>query len=101
MAFRVVWEFRVRPGREAEFERRYGNEGDWVALFRAGEGYLDSTLVPDPAVRGRYLVTDRWRDAESYRRFKARFAQPYAALDRECEALTEDERALGEGEEPP
>jgi len=34
MAFHVVWEFRVRPGREEEFERRCGATGD-AAAYRA------------------------------------------------------------------
>jgi quinol monooxygenase YgiN len=97
--FRVVWEFRVRGGHEPEFERRYGAEGDWVRLFRQGDGYVSTTLVPDAAVPGRYVLTDEWRDAAAYRAFKTRFAEAYAALDRECEALTEEERCLGESED--
>ena len=94
----AVWEFRVRPGREGEFERRYGPDGDWAHLFRGGDGYAGTTLLRDPALRGRYLVIDVWRDAESYRAFKEAFAAEYAALDEECTALTEDERRLGEFE---
>ena len=98
MPFRVVWEFRVRAGREAEFERRYGADGDWVGLFRRGEGYVGTTLLRDRAAPGRYVVTDTWRDAAVYRAFKQRYADAYAALDLECTALTEDERCLGEFE---
>jgi heme-degrading monooxygenase HmoA len=94
----VVWEFRVRPGREAEFERRYGAEGDWVRLFRLGEGYERTVLVRDLAAAGRYLVTDVWRDAASYRAFKDRHAEAYARLDAECTALTLEERLVGQFE---
>ena len=96
MPFHVLWEFRVRAGREAEFERRYGADGDWVRLFRNGEGYVGTTLLRDRATPGRYVVTDTWRDAAAYRAFKQRQASAYAALDLECTALTEDERCLGE-----
>jgi len=94
----VVWEFCVRSGREAEFERRYGADGDWVRLFRHGEGYVGTALLRDRVTRGRYLVTDTWRDAGAYRAFKEDHADAYAALDLECTALTEDERGLGEFE---
>jgi heme-degrading monooxygenase HmoA len=96
--FHVVWEFRVRAGREAEFERRYGADGDWVGLFRRGEGYVGTALLRDRAAPGRYVLTDTWRDAAAYRAFKQRYADAYAALDLECTALTEDERCLGEFE---
>lgn len=46
--FVVVWEFRVRPGQEAEFEARYGPDGDWARLFRLGEGYGGTVLLRDP-----------------------------------------------------
>lgn len=98
MAFQVVWEFRVRPGREEEFERRYGRDGDWAALFRRGEGYVGTTLLRDLATPGRYVVTDTWRDPAAYRAFKEGYAEAYAALDLECTALTEAERCLGEFE---
>jgi heme-degrading monooxygenase HmoA len=94
----AIWEFRVRPGREADFEARYGPEGDWVRLFRGGDGYSGTALLRDPAVRGRYVVIDVWRDGEAYRAFKEAFAAEYAALDEQCAALTEDERRLGEFE---
>jgi quinol monooxygenase YgiN len=94
----VVWEFRVRAGLEAEFEARYGPDGDWVRLFRGGDGHASTALLCDPAVRGRYLVIDVWRDAVAYRTFKETFAAEYAALDEQCAALTEDERRLGEFE---
>lgn len=98
MAFHVLWEFRVRGGSEAEFEKRYGTEGDWVRLFRRGEGYLGTALLRDRGTPRRYLVTDTWRDGAAYRAFKETHAEAYATLDRECTALTEDERCLGEFE---
>jgi heme-degrading monooxygenase HmoA len=98
MAFHVVWEFRVRPGREEEFERRCGATGDWVRLFRQSEGFVGTVLLKDRGTARRYLVTDTWRDAAAYRAFKEQHAAAYAALDLECAALTEEERRLGEFE---
>ena len=94
----MVWEFRVRPGREEEFERRCGATGDWVRLFQQSEGFVATVLLKDRATAGRYLVTDTWRDAAAHRAFKERHAEAYAALDLECAYLTEDERCLGEFE---
>jgi heme-degrading monooxygenase HmoA len=91
----VVWEFRVRAGMEREFERRYSSTGDWARLFAESEGYEGTTLVRDTRVWGRYLVTDTWRDAESLAAFKQAYGAEYDALDKECQALTEEEIDLG------
>ena len=93
--FVVVWEFRVRPGRDAEFESRYGPAGDWVHLFRLGEGYEGTALLRDVNDAGRYVVTDTWRDAASYEAFQQRHAEAYRTLDAECAALTLEERRVG------
>ena len=93
--FVVVWEFRVGPDRKAEFEARYGPDGDWARLFRRGEGYEGTVLLRDPELPGRYLVTDTWRDAAAHDAFRQRHADAYGALDAECAALTLDERRLG------
>ena len=91
----VVWEFRVREGMEPEFERRYSATGDWARLFGRADGYAGTTLMRDPADAQRYLVIDVWRDAACLARFKQAYAVEYAALDKECEALTEAEIPLG------
>jgi heme-degrading monooxygenase HmoA len=93
--FVVAWEFRVRPGREAEFERRYGPDGDWARLFRAGEGYEGTVLLRDVKDAGRYVVTDTWRDAARYEAFHEQHADAYRDLDAECAALTLEERKVG------
>jgi len=43
----ILWEFLVKPGREKEFERIYGPEGDWARLFARAEGYVRSDLLRD------------------------------------------------------
>lgn len=91
----IVWEFRARAGMEREFERRYSSTGDWARLFAKGDGYQGSTLLRDAQDPRRYLVTDVWRDAASFAAFKQEHAAAYAALDKECEALTESEVHIG------
>jgi len=83
---RIVWDFRPAPGREAEFLAAYGEDGAWVRLFRRGEGYLGTSLQPLAGAPG------TWRTA--YQAFRQQHASEYAALDAECEALTEFEQAV-------
>ncbi|HYV19998.1 MAG TPA: NUDIX domain-containing protein [Verrucomicrobiae bacterium] len=94
----LVWEFAPAAGREAEFERAYGPDGDWARLFRRDPAYLGTELLRGPA--GRYLTLDRWRTRAAFEAFKKREAVDYAALDRRMEALTSHEASLGTFDTP-
>jgi heme-degrading monooxygenase HmoA len=94
-----LWRYRVAPAHRAEFERRYGSDGDWARLFREGEGYLGTQLLRDPLVAGVYVTLDRWRNDGDLQAFFTRFGAQYAALDKQCDALTEDEVDLGQYED--
>ncbi|HEY1525836.1 MAG TPA: antibiotic biosynthesis monooxygenase [Candidatus Angelobacter sp.] len=91
----IVWEFVVKPGREAEFQEKYGPEGGWAQLFGRSAGYLRTELVKDVAVANRLLTLDYWRTEEEFSRFKERHLAEYERLDREFEGLTERETRLG------
>ena len=93
--FLVIWQFRVRPGREATFERIYGSKGDWAQLFRAGDGYLGTELNASQADPGVYVTLDFWTSHEAYQRFRSANSAEYHAIDARCEALTESELELG------
>ena len=95
--YAIVWEFRPRAGREGDFERAYGPEGDWALLFRRGEGYLGTELLResgDPA-GPRYLTIDRWASREAHEAFLRAHRAEYEALDRACEGVTDRESSLG------
>jgi heme-degrading monooxygenase HmoA len=93
--YAYVWEFRVRPGKVAEFERVYGPDGDWVRLFRRAAGHRESMLLKDSVDGQRYLTIDRWRSADDYQEFRRRYGAQYDELDRRCGGLTVEERSLG------
>jgi len=91
----IVWEFRVRPGREAEFESAYGPDGDWARLFRRDPAYRGTDLLRDGAAERRYVTVDRWASRAANDAFRERWRTEYEALDRRCESFTEHEAALG------
>jgi heme-degrading monooxygenase HmoA len=93
--YTIVWEFHPRTGKEAEFERAYGPEGDWVQLFRKGEGYVGTDLLHDVDAADRYLTVDRWTSEPAYRAFKHSFHEEYAALDEKLAALSSHETRVG------
>lgn len=87
-----IWRYRVAQGREAEFERIYGRDGEWAKLFARTEGYLGTELLRGD---GDYLTLDRWRDRACWDAFMRALREEYIALDAACEALTEHEEAVG------
>jgi heme-degrading monooxygenase HmoA len=99
--YTYVWEFEVSPDLATDFEQHYGPTGTWAQLFRRSPDYLETLLLKDNAVPGRYLTVDRWRSENAYLAFKSAFAAQYAQLDNECERLTAGERSLGEFSELP
>jgi heme-degrading monooxygenase HmoA len=97
--FSVVWEFVVRPDQVAAFENSYGPAGSWALLFRKGSGFVSTSLLRDAENSRRYLTIDRWESAAHHAGLHREFATEYAALDRECAALTETERYIGSFED--
>ena len=93
--FLVIWQFRVRAGIEATFERIYGSRGEWALLFQTGEGFVRTELnrsTGDPQI---YVTLDYWSSAEAYDRFHEQHSAQYHAIDAKCESLTESEVELG------
>ena len=91
----IVWEFRVHPGRAADFERAYGPEGDWARLFRRSPAYRGTELLRDPDDPERYLTLDRWDAVSDFEAFKATNGEDYRRLDQACEPLCSSERLVG------
>lgn len=98
--YTYIWEFDVPAENQREFERIYGPDGQWVALFCRASGFSGTLLLQDRTTPNRYLTIDRWRDEAAYRKFLDQFADEYAALDLTCEGLAERETSLGSYTEP-
>ena len=97
--YAYLWEFHVDADRREEFERHYGPNGTWVALFRRSPGYIETLLLRDATGPLRYITIDRWESEAAYRSFRARFSDEYAELDRRCEHLATKEIPLGHYDE--
>ena len=91
----IVWEFRVAQDRLAEFQEKYGPEGEWARFFRGSAGYIRTELVRDVAVDFRYLTLDYWQSEEEFDGFRKQNLAEYERLDKEFEGLTESETRLG------
>jgi heme-degrading monooxygenase HmoA len=91
----IVWRFTAKPNLVADFERDYNSEGSWAQLFRRSPGYRGTTLLRDSAASNRYLLWDCWDSLASFEQFKRDHGAEYAALDKQCEELTEEETKVG------
>lgn len=93
--YTYLWQFDVAAELVEDFEQHYGQAGVWVQLFRQSPDYIETLLLKDNLVPGRYLTVDRWRTEEAFLMFKSEFCAQYAQLDKDCEGLTMAERSLG------
>lgn len=93
--FTRTWRFRAAPGREADFEKAYGPDGDWAKLFWHGAGFL-GTQLRRTKNEGEYLTIDLWESAEAWETFRRDFSDEYQALDARCDKLTSLEEEVPE-----
>ena len=91
----IVWEFRVRQERAAEFVQKYGPEGAWARFFRGSAGYIKTELVRDVTSDFRFLTLDYWQTEEEFNRYRQLNLAEYERLDKEFAGLTEQENRLG------
>jgi hypothetical protein len=101
VGFLYVWEFTVAPDKQAAFERAYGPEGAWAQLFKKDPSYCRTELLRDSSSPTRYWTIDYWVSQAAQRAFRRKFSADFEALDLRCEALTLNERHLGDFTTPP
>ena len=90
-----MWEFHVKESSIAAFEKAYGQNGDWVKLFKKDKGYIKTELQKDINNIGRYVTIDYWTSQEACLNFREKYKEEFAAIDEQCETLTLKEISLG------
>jgi heme-degrading monooxygenase HmoA len=90
-----VWEIQAKAGLEDEFEKAFGPEGQWVALFRKSKAFLRTELFRDLEDNGRYFIVDHFASQSAFQSFLKENRDEYDALDRDCERLCASEKRLG------
>jgi hypothetical protein len=93
--FLRLWAFRPASGREADFLRAYGPDGDWARLFRRARGFAGTELL-SPTDGGAWITIDRWERAEDWDTFRRELEAEYEALDHALEGLCAEERSIGD-----
>ena len=77
----ITWRFQVKPDRVEEFRTEYGPDGSWVRLFRLGDGYVKTDLLPSKTNPFEFTTVDYWTSQEAFDTFKAAHREEYKRLD--------------------
>jgi quinol monooxygenase YgiN len=91
----VMWQFDVKKGREAEFERFYGAEGDWTALNRQIRAYLGSSFLRDQNRSSRYLLIEYWSEMLVYEQHRGSRSAAITSLEERSAALVDKVEPMG------
>jgi heme-degrading monooxygenase HmoA len=90
-----IWEFQAQAGREKEFEKIYGPEGDWVELFRKSKAFLCTEVYRDLETSGRYVTIDYFSSQAAFQSFLKEFRERYDSLDQLGETVCASEKRIG------
>ena len=94
--FVYIWKYTVKEDKIYEFTKTYGEEGEWVKLFRKSSDYILTQLlnvINDPF---RFITIDRWKNKEARDNFIKLHRSEYQELNERCNNLTIKEELLGE-----
>lgn len=92
----TIWRFHVTAEHATDFERHYGAEGTWAALFRKSSEYIGTELFKGNDAPGTYLTVDTWTSREAYEAFRREEEQAYRTLDEQMDRLTASEEHVGD-----
>jgi hypothetical protein len=91
----IMWQFNVKKGSEAEFERLYGVDGEWTALNRHTRSYLGSSFLRDQNRPSRYIVTEYWSEMIVYEQDRVTRAAAIASVEERSATLVDSIEPMG------
>ena len=91
----IVWQFDIRAGKETEFEKFYGADGDWTAVNRNSRSYLGTSFLRDQNRASRYLVIEYWSEMLVYEQHRAYKSDQVTKLNDRRTELVESLEPLG------
>ena len=87
----VVWQFQVKSGKQENFEKFYGADGEWSQLARRSRSFLGSSFLRDQALDTSYLLVEYWSEMVVYERhlksFTAHIDQLEKVRDELCDGI--------------
>ena len=87
----VVWQFQVKTGKQQDFEKFYGADGEWSQLARRSRSFLGSSFLRDQASDTSYLLVEYWSEMVVYEKHRQSFPTDIHTLERRrhelCDAI--------------
>lgn len=90
-----MWQFDVRDGREEEFEKLHGADGDWTALNRPIRSYLGSSFLRDQNRSSRYVLIEYWSEMLIYEQHRTSRSAKIDAIETQRAELVDATEPLG------
>ena len=91
----VVWQFQVKPGKQQEFERVYGADGEWSKLARRSRSFLGSSFLRDQAADTSYMLVEYWSEMVVYEKHRHSLDTDLRSIEGRREALCEAVTPVG------
>ena len=96
MAYVIIWKYRVKPEFVDRFAEAYGPNGDWVAFFGSGTGYIRTDLIKTEEPNT-FATLDWWESESDYTTFAEAHRERYDEIDRRFDPWTECEERICAG----
>lgn len=93
--YMYMWQYHVSSDAVVEFQRAYGPDGEWVALFKRAKGYISTELNRHFTDPNRFITLDYWQSKNACDDFRKRFSKEFNELDRRCRKLSNSETYIG------
>ena len=91
----VVWQFQVKSGKQKDFEKFYGADGEWSQLARRSRSFLGSSFLRDQASDTSYLLVEYWSEMVVYEHHRSSFVTHIRDLETRREDLCDAVAPLG------
>ena len=85
----------VKPGKQQEFERFYGADGEWSKLARRSRSFLGSSFLRDQANHTNYMLVEYWSEMVVYERHRSSFDNDIHMLEERRKVLCDGILPLG------
>jgi hypothetical protein len=91
----VVWQFQVKAGKQVEFEKFYGADGEWSRLARRSRSFLGSSFLRDHVESTHYLLIEYWSEMVVFEKHRASFVKETLTIEQQREELCESITPMG------
>jgi hypothetical protein len=91
----VVFQFDVKAGREADFERLHGADGEWTAMSRQSRSFIGSSFLREFASSPRYVLVEYWSEMVVYERHLKDLSAGIEVLEEKRADMVQSTHSLG------